>query len=914
MSFGRPRSANPFAGDPPVDPSLEKPLSLLRALAGSEFEVLGPLGRDAQGEHAFLAREVSRDRLVVLKRRSAPGQAADVSALQVITKLDSSVPPPAGSCSACQAPFINWEPSCPECGANVAGNLSTAPGTSPEKALAAVRHAAGGYEVFGTMNRAVGGATVYFARERSGGHLVALRLEEEHGPGPGYTVTATRMMRPKLLYGAVGGEASGASGVGPSEMWTPIPSPPIAVRAADRSGGGSSLGRLPAGEKVCPQCGHTYAAELRLCPRDGSALRAMETADALIGRIIADRYHIIDRLGQGGMGTVYLAEHVRMGRRCAVKVMNPTLLNDPDSLDRFTREAKNASLLNHPHVAAIYDFGEAADGIVYLAMEFVEGESLAAVLARTHGLPEQKALELGSQVADALSAAHEMGIVHRDLKPDNIMLCHSKAGKLRVKVVDFGIAKATEGSSQTVTRTGYVVGTPAYMSPEQILGDPLDGRSDLYSLGCILFEMLTGQRAFTGPSGEVSIRRRLTEPPPRPRSLKQALSKSLDPVITKAMARAPEQRFKSAGELRNALLAILNDPAKQAKWHGWRPWARPEASDEIEETSLVIRAGDASRHVPLFSPAPFVAPPPLESPPSRPGGAEWAESAQPITRLRHRSARSEGSHTGWLVGGVAGAALIGLVAVLLTTGGGLAGYWLKVSDFWRSAAGPKQAAVVRTAVSEPLSLPEETIPAAPESPAPRKPTVAPPPATIRFGKPLPAASRITVDSLEVRPTPEGLLTVDPGSHVIRVRAPGYRSARRTVSAAAGDTTNLDLVLLPLPVSDLDARVIDTTMGAIVVKGTLPPGAVVRVDGRVAPPDTRVLTVAPGAHLIAVSVPGYTTHSSSVNVEQGSWSDWLVPELTPLSQLPGDTTESFSQTPPPEPGIPPPSADSMPEAR
>ena len=160
--------------------------------------------------------------------------------------------------------------------------------------------------------------------------------------------------------------------------------------------GGSRLEAGLAGGKICPQCGQTFASEVRLCPRDGTALRPVATPDSLIGRIIADRYHIVDRLGQGGMGTVYLAEHVRMGRRCAVKVMNPTLLNDPDSLDRFTREAKNASQLNHPHVAAVYDFGETSDGIVYLAMEFVEGESLAAVLDRVRGLPEQEALELAN--------------------------------------------------------------------------------------------------------------------------------------------------------------------------------------------------------------------------------------------------------------------------------------------------------------------------------------------------------------------------------------------------------------------------------------------------------------------------------------------------------------------------------------
>ncbi|HEX5576512.1 MAG TPA: hypothetical protein VFX42_11600, partial [Gemmatimonadales bacterium] len=246
MSSGRSQSDNPFGGDPLSDPSLEKPLSVVRALAGRRFEVLGPLGKDGPGEYAFLAREASGNRLVVLKlHRTTPPQLGDPGTLQVITQLDSSVPPPAGSCPACQAPFSNWEPLCPECGANVAGSLKPAAGASPESALAAVRQAAEGYEVFGTMTRAVGGAPVYFARSLSGGHLVALRLEDDSEAGQhGYTITANRMMRPKLLYGAVGGEALPSPGIGPAGAggWTPVPSPSLPIPLGDVSGGGAERG------------------------------------------------------------------------------------------------------------------------------------------------------------------------------------------------------------------------------------------------------------------------------------------------------------------------------------------------------------------------------------------------------------------------------------------------------------------------------------------------------------------------------------------------------------------------------------------------------------------------------------------------------------------------------------------------
>jgi serine/threonine protein kinase len=886
MSPGRSRSESPFSGDPLADPSLEKPLSALKALAGSQFDVLGPLGRDAEGEYAFLAREVSRNRLVVLKRQRAfPPQAADPGALEVITQLDSSVPPPAGSCPACQTSFSNWEPLCPECGANVAGSVNVAPGTPPEKVLAAIRKVAEGYEVFGTMQRAVGGALVYFARDLSGGHLVALRLEDDETETgqAGYSLTANRMMRPKLLYGTVAGETSRAGGNSPGDGgWTPVPSP--ARGGVERS--------LPP-ERVCPQCGQTFGPELRLCPRDGSALRPVAVPDGLIGRVIADRYHIVDRLGQGGMGTVYLAEHIRMGRRCAVKLMNPNLLNDPDSLDRFTREAKNASLLNHPHVAGVYDFGETADGIVYLAMEFVEGESLASVLTRQGAIPEQRALELGRQVADALSAAHELGIVHRDLKPDNIMICQPKPGQLLVKVVDFGIAKATQGTHQTVTRTGYVLGTPAYMSPEQILGDPLDGRSDLYSLGCILFEMLTGQRAFAGPSGEVSMRRRLTEPPPHLRSVKHALSKSLDEIVTKAMARSPEQRFQSAAELREALQAALGERPQRAKRRGWLRRGQSEPAAAVDDEPLISRTPTPTPRASLLSPAPFAAAVQSENDASLSVQPDWVAETQPVSPLRHRSARNEVPRAGRMVGVLVAVGLIGAVAVYAGTSGNLAKYRLLVSDFVRSipSSVSSKSSVGPVSLGEPLPLPTEDSAATKSSSGDQGPV--PAAAFIRFAKLNPADARVIVDNVEMRPGSDSLVKIAPGSHVVVVRASGYRRSTRTISATAGDTSSLEVELVqsqakPAPQADTP---IDSTMGAIVLNGTLPAGAELRVDGNVTTPASGVLTITPGSHWISISVPGYGADSSEVNVEQGGRSDWTIPTLAVSSDTNAATDTS-----------------------
>jgi serine/threonine-protein kinase len=266
--------------------------------------------------------------------------------------------------------------------------------------------------------------------------------------------------------------------------------------------------------KICPVCSTEYPANERFCPRDGSALRSQGAEpNDLVGSIIADRYHVIRKLGEGGMGQVYLAEHVKMGRKSAVKVMNPGMVQNVDAISRFNREASNASRINHPNVAGIYDFGETPDGLIYLAMEFVEGEPLTEIINRHGALVASRASEIARQIAEGLSVAHEMGIVHRDLKPDNIMVAKARSGADLVKVVDFGIAKAAASDNQKVTKTGMVIGTPEYMSPEQLSGDPVDARSDIYSLGLVTFNMLTGKLPFPSDSMQETMIMRLTDKP-----------------------------------------------------------------------------------------------------------------------------------------------------------------------------------------------------------------------------------------------------------------------------------------------------------------------------------------------------------------------------------------------------------------
>ena len=316
--------------------------------------------------------------------------------------------------------------------------------------------------------------------------------------------------------------------------------------------------------KICPTCGTEYPMSERFCPRDGTALRSQDAAADLVGSVIAERYHVMRKLGEGGMGAVYLAEHVKMGRKSAIKVMNPGMSQDPDAIARFNREASNASRMSHPNICAIYDFGETPDGLIYLAMEFIEGQSLTALIKEHGSLPPKRAASILHQTADALQVAHDYGIVHRDLKPDNIMIATGRDGSDQVKVVDFGIAKAHTSDAQKVTKTGLVVGTPEYMSPEQLAGDKLDGRSDIYSLALVGFNMLTGTLPFPAQTAQETMIMRLTDDPKSLAEMKPGVAwpPQVQSVMDRALARDAAQRYPKASDFgREFAMAIDAMPA-----------------------------------------------------------------------------------------------------------------------------------------------------------------------------------------------------------------------------------------------------------------------------------------------------------------------------------------------------------------
>ncbi|MGW5308269.1 Stk1 family PASTA domain-containing Ser/Thr kinase [Nocardia thailandica] len=271
---------------------------------------------------------------------------------------------------------------------------------------------------------------------------------------------------------------------------------------------------------------------------------------------LSSRYELGEIIGFGGMSEVHKARDIRLSRDVAIKVLRADLARDPTFYLRFKREAQNAAALNHPAIVAVYDTGEATvDGgpLPYIVMEYVEGDTLRDIVRGKGPLPPRKAMEIIADVCAALDFSHKAGIVHRDMKPANIML--NRAGA--VKVMDFGIARAMADSSNPMTQTAAVIGTAQYLSPEQARGEPVDARSDVYSVGCVLFEILTGVPPFTGDSPVAVAYQHVKEDPQLPSKVNPGIPRELDSVILKAMAKNPANRYQTAAEMRADLIRVL---------------------------------------------------------------------------------------------------------------------------------------------------------------------------------------------------------------------------------------------------------------------------------------------------------------------------------------------------------------------
>lgn len=276
---------------------------------------------------------------------------------------------------------------------------------------------------------------------------------------------------------------------------------------------------------------------------------AVPESDALIGQLVNDRFRVTGVLGEGAMGKVYRAEQLGLGRDVAIKVIHSALVEDEDRRARFEREALILSKFEHPGIVAIYDYGRWQQQ-TYIAMQYLEGEPLEDLLGRERPLPLGETVRIVSEICDALDVAHEAGIIHRDLKPDNVMLVGDER---QVKLVDFGVAKLADAAKK-LTQEGMAMGTPTYMSPEQCAGDPVSAQTDLYALGVMLFELLTGELPFDAPTLQGLFLKHMLHDPPPPSEVAPALHGAFDEVVFAAMQKSPEARPASAGELKARLL------------------------------------------------------------------------------------------------------------------------------------------------------------------------------------------------------------------------------------------------------------------------------------------------------------------------------------------------------------------------
>jgi serine/threonine protein kinase len=341
----------------------------------------------------------------------------------------------------------------------------------------------------------------------------------------------------------------------------------------------------------CPACGAQYTDDARFCTKDGSKLIAMPGSTApvvgapgsqvsmptpsrgtamgraappvapnpmnLVDQVLDGRYRIVRKVGEGGMSFVYLATDTATSDRYAIKVLSHALSNDPNAMQRLKREASLGMRLAHVNVCHIIRMGETQEGLVYVVMPFVEGEILSDRNNRKGTLPPAEVAKFVTEIAAGLHVAHELKIVHRDLKPENIMICKSPDGSERAVVMDFGLAKERRADAelQKLTATGIILGTPEFMSPEQLRGKPLDPRTDVYSLGLMTFEMLTGKLPFSGRTQqEMMIARLRSEPVPlREARPELGFTEAMEKVLMKSMQRAPDDRYTTAPEFAAAL-------------------------------------------------------------------------------------------------------------------------------------------------------------------------------------------------------------------------------------------------------------------------------------------------------------------------------------------------------------------------
>jgi serine/threonine-protein kinase len=363
---------------------------------------------------------------------------------------------------------------------------------------------------------------------------------------------------------------------------------------------------------ICPKCKEEMSGTARFCSNCGISFASFNTPteyadgrdlsgtmpelDPLVGQVLDGKYELLVRLGEGGMGAVYRARRVHIGDEVAVKVLLRKFVADSGLVERFRREARAAAQLRHPNIVAIYDYGEArnADAPAYIVMELVEGESLRQLLRREERLAPARAIALMRDICAGVGAAHRRQIFHRDLKPDNVIVLPADADRERetMKVVDFGIAKLRDAAgAPALTQAGTVMGTPYYMSPEQCRGEELDARSDVYSLGAMLYEMVAGAPVFNAPSLMGVLARHITEPPP-PLPPESDVPPALAAVVMRALEKEPSARPADASELGRELRAAEEATLRQREAEAQR---QREEDERRRQAAQAAQATEADR-------------------------------------------------------------------------------------------------------------------------------------------------------------------------------------------------------------------------------------------------------------------------------------------------------------------------------
>jgi serine/threonine-protein kinase len=447
-----------------------------------------------------------------------------------------------------------------------------------------------------------------------------------------------------------------------------------------------------------------------------------------VGAVLSGKYRVLKELGAGGMGTVYLAEHVEIGRRVAVKVLNSAFAGQSDAVNRFQREARAAAQIGHPNIVEILDMGRTDEGVPYMVMELLEGEDLLKLMGRTGRIPPGQAVDIVVQVLSAIGVAHAIGIIHRDLKPENVFLARRGARTDFVKVLDFGVAKFHDAISSTsgrLTRDGTLVGTPAYMSPEQARGSKkVDARSDLYAVGVVMYEMLSSRLPHSGESyNEMIVAIAGTEPPGLS-TVAPWVPPGLSKVVARAMARDPDARFQTASQMSDALQPFVE-------------------AVEID--------------VPLATGTPPVVPAPTVAIEARPSMSTAVQTTSSRARLP----------------------LVAAAAALVLVVAGAGAYW--------ALAPTDGAAHAEDASASPLVVPSPPVLAAPPATAAPAGVVsldvesnAPGARVLLDGEPVGVAPLHSV-------VPER-----GGMHVLRVEAEGFAPAERTVPLSGPVRISIDL--------------------------------------------------------------------------------------------------------------------------